>query len=33
MANALTHDVGISRLTRGPNAMGCLVDVERFPLT
>ncbi|MFH0301572.1 molybdopterin guanine dinucleotide-containing S/N-oxide reductase [Bradyrhizobium sp. 31Argb] len=31
-ANVLTHDVGTSLLTQGPNAMSCLVEVERFTL-
>jgi biotin/methionine sulfoxide reductase len=29
-ANVLTRDVGTSHLTQGPNAMSCLVEVERF---
>ncbi|WP_454618324.1 molybdopterin guanine dinucleotide-containing S/N-oxide reductase [Bradyrhizobium cenepequi] len=31
-ANVLTRDVGTSLLTQGPNAMSCLVEVERFKL-
>jgi biotin/methionine sulfoxide reductase len=29
-ANVLTRDVGTSQLTQGPNAMSCLVEVERL---
>jgi biotin/methionine sulfoxide reductase len=28
-ANVLTRDVRTSQLTQGPNAMSCLVEVER----
>ncbi len=28
-ANVLTQDIGTSRLTQGPNAMSCLVDIRR----
>ena len=28
-ANVLTLDIGTSQLTQGPNAMSCLVQIER----
>ena len=28
-ANVLTLDIGTSQLTQGPNAMSCLVEIER----
>lgn len=28
--NVLTLDIGTSRLTQGPNAMSCLVEVARY---
>jgi biotin/methionine sulfoxide reductase len=28
-ANVLTLDIGTSELTQGPNAMSCLVQIER----
>jgi biotin/methionine sulfoxide reductase len=30
-ANVLTLDIGTSELSQGPNAMSCLVQVERWP--